>query len=182
MALLNSLARLALALALTEMPSFAQSPARDEQKEYALKSVFVLNFCRFIEWPQRPGQPSAEAFVIGIVGRDPFGPLLAEAVQGETLHGRPIRIERYSGPEDIRRPDLLLVPQSEDGRASQIIAAVRGRGVVTVGETESFLNAGGMIALIADQNRVRLRIQPARLRAAGLVASSKLLRIADTRN
>ena len=40
---------------------------------------------------------------------------------------------------------------------------------------------GGMIALIAEQNRVRLRINPASLRTVNLSVSSKLLQVADIR-
>lgn len=63
----------------------------------------------------------------------------------------------------------------------QILAAVAGRHVVTVGETDNFLDHGGMIALTAEQNRVRLRINSAALRATRLNVSSKLLQVADIR-
>ena len=82
---------------------------------------------------------------------------------------------------EIDRCHVLFVSASEMGWADEIIAAVAGRSVVTVGETDSFLDRGGMIALAAEQNRVRLRINPAGLRAENLAASSKLLRVAEIR-
>jgi hypothetical protein len=42
-----------------------------------------------------------------------------------------------------------------------------------------FVQRGGMIALAADRNRVRLLINPDALRAAKLDVSSKLLRVAE---
>src|SRR5436305_176714 len=74
-----------LALAPTKLS--AEGPS-----EYALKSVFLYNFCRFIEWPSSAFSAPDEPFTIGIVGDDPFGPLLNEAIAGENYHGRPIRI------------------------------------------------------------------------------------------
>lgn len=150
--------------------------------EYALKSVFLYNFCHFIEWPDSAFSSPNEPLIIGVVGEDPFGNLLKEAVEGETYHDRPIRIEHYRGPRDIRHCHLLFIARSEAGRMESILEAVSNKSVVTVGETEDFLERGGMIALPAERNRVRLRINPAALRAASLDVSSKLLRVADLKS
>jgi hypothetical protein len=147
--------------------------------EYALKSVFLYNFCHFIDWPESSFTSPNEPLIIGIVGDDPFGSLLKEAVEGETYHNRPIVIEHYHGPRDIKHCHLLFVGRTEASRVDAILAAVNSKSVVTVGETEDFLDHGGMIALPADKNRVRLRIRPATMRAANLSVSSKLLRVAD---
>jgi YfiR/HmsC-like len=147
--------------------------------EYALKSVFLYNFCHFIDWPDSAFSSPDEPLIIGIVGEDPFGALLKEAVEGETYHNRPIVIEHYRSPKDIKHCHLLFVGRTEASRVDAILAAVSSKSVVTVGETEDFLDHGGMIALPADRNRVRLRIRPAALRAANLSVSSKLLRVAD---
>ena len=148
-------------------------------QEYALKAVFLYNFCRFIEWPERAFASADEPMVIGVVGDNPFGRLIEDTVKGETIRGRRIRVEYDRRPSEIGRYHVLFVSASEMNRADEIIAAVAGRSVVTVGETDGFLDRGGMIALTADQNRVRLRINPAALRAENLAASSKLLRVAE---
>lgn len=147
--------------------------------EYALKSVFLYNFCHFIEWPESAFTSPNEPFIIGIVGDDPFGPSLKEAVEGESYHNHPIVIEHYRGPKDIRHCHLLFVPRSEGGNVDAILGTLNSKSVVTVGETEDFLDHGGMIALPTDRNRVHLRIKPATMRAANLSVSSKLLRVAD---
>jgi uncharacterized protein DUF4154 len=166
-------------LALLTAPLSATPPAASASNEYAVKSVFVYNFCRFIEWPDSAFASPKEPLVIGIVGQDPFGALLKEAVEGETYHNRPIQIEHYRSAADIRHCHLLFVSHSESGQLSQILGAVEKQSVVTVGETEDFVRRGGMIALMAERNRVRLEINPSVLRAARLDVSSKLLRVAD---
>lgn len=147
--------------------------------EYALKSVFLYNFCRFIDWPDVAFGSPNDPIVIGVLGEDPFGPLLDEAVHGETFRGRTIRIEHYRSPREIGRCHLLFVGASEMGRINEILSAVAGKSIVTVGETAGFVERGGMIALSADRNRVRLLINPDTLRAAKLDVSSKLLRVAE---
>ena len=147
--------------------------------EYALKSVFLYNFCRFIDWPAAAFAGPNDPIVIGVLGEDPFGPLLDEAVQGESFRGRTIQIEHYRSVRDIERCHLLFVGASESARLNEILSAVAGRSIVTVGESEAFIERGGMIALAADRNRVRLLINPDTMRAARLDVSSKLLRVAE---
>jgi hypothetical protein len=166
-------------LVLGFLPLAAGPPSPNE---YALKAVFLYNFVRFIDWPESAFASSAAPLVIGIVGEDPFGSLLGEAIAGETYHGRPIQIEHYNGGRDLRRCHILFVSQSAAAQLPQILGAVAGKNVVTVGETDYFLNRGGMIALTAGQNRVRLRINSTALRNARLNVSSKLLQVAEIRS
>jgi hypothetical protein len=150
--------------------------------EYALKSVFLYNFCHFIEWPNSAFNSPNEPLIIGVIGQDPFGSLLKEAVQGETYHGRPIQIEHYRSPKEIKHCHLLFIGRDENPQLPTILDAVASKSVVTVGETDDFLERGGMITLPAERNRVRLRINANALRAASLDVSSKLLRVADNKS
>lgn len=165
--------------ALLLLPVTDARPQTNPRQEYALKSVFLYNFCRFIEWPERAFTSPDEPMIIALIGDDPFGSMLEETVKGETVRGRRIQVERYRRGSEIARCHMLFVTASETARSDAIIAAVAGQSVVTVGETTTFLDRGGMIALTAEQNRVRIWISPARLRAANLIASSKLLRVAE---
>jgi hypothetical protein len=163
-----------LALLLARVQIAAPAP-----NQYVLKAAFLYNFCRFIDWPDSAFASPNEPLIIGIAGDDPFGSLLNEAVKGKKYHNRPIRIDRFRGPRDIRRCHLLFVSRANAGRVVPILVAVAGKSVLTVGETEDFFNRGGMITLTAEQNRVRLRINTAVLHSANLVVSSKLLRVAE---
>ncbi|MEO5754623.1 MAG: YfiR family protein [Chthoniobacterales bacterium] len=167
---------LGLVFALAPLPAAPPSP-----NEYALKSVFLYNFCRFIDWPDSAFSSRRDPLIIGVVGEDPFGPLLEEAIAGETYHGREIEVAHFRDAQQIGECHLLFVGQTNTELYDQILAAVVGRHVVTVGETDNFLDHGGMIALTAEQNRVRLRINSAALRATRLNVSSKLLQVADIR-
>ena len=174
---LHSVVGVFLALGFSPLEATPPSP-----NEYALKAVFLYNFVRFIDWPDSAFNTRNAPLVIGIVGEDPFGFMLNEAIAGENYHGRPIQIEHFAGSRDIRRCHLLFVNQSNADQIPQILQAVAGKNVVTVGETNYFLDQGGMIALTAEQNRVRLRINSAALRNARLNVSSKLLQVADIRS
>ena len=163
-------------------PHACVAQAQSEPKgEYALKAVFLYNFCRFIEWPKSAFTSPNDPIIIGVIGEDPFGSLLNETVQGETSRGRAIRVQHFAKPDAIAKCHLLFVSHSEAARTEKILSAVRGKSVVTVGETDAFIDRGGMIALTTDKSRVRLHINPSLLRAASLDVSSKLLRVAEVK-
>jgi len=56
---------------------------------------------------------------------------------------------------------------------------LEGKPVLTVGEGEAFLDAGGMISLVLDDQAVRFQASPRALRAARLDLSSRVLRLAQ---
>jgi hypothetical protein len=155
--------------------------AQGAEREYAVKAVFLYNFCRFITWPDSAFAAPDTPITIGIFGEDPFGTLLEETVKGERVRGRRIRIMRTKRIEDIPECHVLFVSRSEMGRLEQILAAARTRSVVTVAESEAFLTAGGMIALTTQHGKVRLRISTGIIQAANLKVSSRLLHIASQR-
>ncbi|TLY91327.1 MAG: YfiR family protein [Gammaproteobacteria bacterium] len=41
--------------------------------EYQLKAVFLFNFAQFVEWPPAALPRESAPFVIGVLGKDPFG-------------------------------------------------------------------------------------------------------------
>jgi hypothetical protein len=169
----------AIALILAMAP--AGSAAHVDASEYGLKSVFLYQFCRFMEWPTSAFSSPHDPLVIGVIGDDPFGQLLNEAVEGETYHGRPIRIEHYRNAREIKRCHILFVTHSEEDQVDQILSSVAGKNIITVGETDGFLDHGGMIALTAERNKVHVRVNQSSLRSANVDVSSKLLRIAELR-
>jgi hypothetical protein len=147
--------------------------------EYQIKAVFLFNFTQFVEWPPR-AFPTAEApFVIGVLGKDPFGSQLDEVVRGETVDKRPLVIERYRSADEIRNCNLLFIGRSEIGDLPQILAVIKGRSVLTVSDADGLDQSGVIIRLIRQDDRIRLRIDVGAAKAGNLTISSKLLRPAE---
>jgi hypothetical protein len=144
--------------------------------EYQIKAVFLFNFAQFVEWPPGAFSGPGEPFVIGVLGDDPFGPYLDEAVRGEKVNNRPISIVRFARAEDIKTCHILYISRSEAGRLQEILSAIRGRSILTVSDVEASGGVGGMIRFFTENNKVRLRIDNEAAKSAGLKISSKLLR------
>lgn len=157
---------------------FSSQGARPQLTEYQLKAAFLLNFTKFVDWPEAERVAAANTpFAICIYGDDPFGGALDQIIQGESVDGRRLIVRRLarSAPESCQ---VLFFGKSEP-RMSHILSTLPG-GVLTVGDSEQFLAEGGTIAFIVENRRVRFGINQRHARHAGLRISSKLLTLAKT--
>jgi YfiR/HmsC-like len=150
--------------------------------EYQVKAVFLFNFAQFVDWPAKAFPDPAAPLTIGVLGDDPFGTYLDETVRGEKANGRPLMVQRYRRVTDIKTCHVLFISRSENDRLDQILSALRGRNILTVGESEDFALRGGMIQFIKEKNKIRMRINLEAVTTANLKVSSKLLRVAETKS
>jgi YfiR/HmsC-like len=174
------LALLALALALAAGP--AARPARADAApgvEYQLKAVFLYNFTQFVDWPEQAFAGPDAPLVIGILGQDPFDGYLDDVVRGEKAAGHPIVVKRYRDLDSAGGCHMLFVGGEDARKPEALLAALKDRVVLTVGDSGEFSQRGGMIDFVTKRGKIRFRINVGSVRAARLMVSSKLLRLAD---
>jgi hypothetical protein len=147
--------------------------------EYQVKAVFVYNFSHFVEWPPQTFATPNEPFVIGILGGDPFGARLDEAVRGERIDQHPLVVRRLRDLHEIGDCRILYIDRSAGAQLQQVLAALDHRRTLTVADLDGSSERGVMIQFATENNRIRLRINVESARAAGLTISSKLLRSAE---
>ena len=150
--------------------------------EYQVKAVFLYNFARFVNWPPKAFPDPQAPLVIGVLGEDPFGAYLDETVRGENVNGRPLVVQRYRRVSEIKACHLLFISRSESDRLEQILAALRGRNILTVSDADGFTTRGGMIGFFTEKNKVRMQVNLDVVKSANLNVSSKLLRVAEVQH
>ena len=152
------------------------APARAQSlSEYQVKAAFIYNFAKFIDWPEAPSQG---AFVIGILGDDPFRGALQATVENRSVDGRPVVVRQVSSAEVARSFQILFVSASERERLPAILDSLKGSAVLTVGETEGYAKSGVVINFIVEDSRVRFEVNVDAAERANLKISSKMLSLA----
>jgi uncharacterized protein DUF4154 len=146
--------------------------------DYAVKAVYLLNFGRFTTWPTATGGPDANSFSLCILGRDPFGPTLDATVATELIDHKAVVTRRVSGAGDTAGCRILFVSASEDHQLKPILQAIDKASVLTVSDVPHFVERGGMIQFVMENNKVRFEINLAAAERVGLILSSELLRVA----
>jgi uncharacterized protein DUF4154 len=147
--------------------------------EYQVEAVFLLHFTQFVEWPAQSLGDAHTPFVIGVLGRDPFGSSLDEAVRGESVNGRPLIIKRFADATDVRPCQILFIDRSAANDADHVIGTLAHSGTLTVSNFDVPAPADVIIRFLNEDRRIRLRINVDYARTAGLTISSKLLRPAQ---
>ena len=118
--------------------------------------------------------------MIGVLGDDPFGSYLDDAVRGERVNGRPLKVERYRRLDDVKTCHILFISKSEASRLKQDIDGLKAKPILTVSEINDFARKGGIIQFVGTRDgKIRLRINVDAAKAARLTISSKLLRPAE---
>ena len=144
--------------------------------EYQVKAVFLFNFAQFVEWPATAFREPQSPLVIGVLGEDPFGAYLDELVSGEKVTEHPLQVRRYQRVEDIADCHILFIGRMAPGQLERIVAQLKKRSVLTVGDGETFTRQGGMVRFVTESGKIRLRINVEAAKACGLTISSKILR------
>lgn len=156
------------------------APAGAQELEYPLKAAFLYNFVKFVEWPADAFAGERSPLTICVYGTDPFGDTLDNVVRGETVGERGLIVQRPESLDDLRDCRVLFVSRSERPRFPEVLSRIQGEPVLTVGDTDGFLKAGGVINFVLEENKVRFLINPEAAGRSRLKISSKLLRLAKS--
>ena len=167
----------------------------EPSQEYKVKAAFLYNFVKFVDWPkEKMGDPN-DPITIGVIGKDPFGKAF-EPVKDKKVKGRKVVVKQFksitelkklgeSGKgeldkqiEGVKKCHLLFVCSSEKESIKEILDTLKDQSVLTVGDTNDFLESGGVINFVMEKQKVRFEISDSAAKRSKLKIRSQLLRLA----
>jgi hypothetical protein len=148
-----------------------------ESREYAVKTAFLYNFAKFVDWPPESFKNEPSPFVLGIVGADPFGAAL-ETLKDKTVKGRRLVIRKLPRLENFEDCHILFISGSEKGNYRAILSTLKNHSILTVSDIDRFASQGGMIGLVTAGNNVVFEINLDTVQQSKLKFSSQLLKLA----
>jgi len=146
--------------------------------EYQVKAAFLYNFTKFVSWPAAAFATTNAPFVLGIAGTDPFGKSLDEVVRNEMVENHPILVKRLRAGDDLGSCHMLFISSSEKEWVESMLAQLRRRPILIVGDTAGFAARGVTVNLLLAQGSVKMEINHKAAEQAGLEISSKMLGLA----
>ena len=161
-------------LSCTLAPCYGQTGT---QHEYELKAGVLYHIIDYVEWPKGSRPDNPPAIQIGLLGQIPF-PEALEVLAGKTVQGHKLVVKRLADVSAAADCQVLFIGASEKPRLAEIMAEVKNRPVLTVGEVAGFAESGGMVNLVSGQNRIVLEINREAAGRARLSISSQLLKLA----
>jgi len=156
------------------LPMLAAGAAiADPIPEYQLKSAFIYNFATFIDWPDKMGKALTLCVAAPRAAMKYFSSLEGKPVGNMTVIVR--HLDEGASAEGCH---ILFVAETESDGFDDWLSEVRHAQVITLAESEKWLQKGVMVDLLLQENRIVFDVNVAAAREAGVVINSKLLRLA----
>ena len=160
-------------LAVTSLFPISGSLLWGQQDERAVRAAFVFNLTKYVSWPG-----AHDRLVLGVIGEESIGPVLKQILDGKLSDGRRITVVMHPMDAELKECDLLYVAESAPAKIQSILDRVGSRAVLTVGETDQFTRAGGMVGLVRSGDQIEIEVNRDALRIHQLEMSSRLLKLA----
>jgi hypothetical protein len=142
---------------------------------YDVQAVYLFDFTKFIRWP---ATSEHETISICIAGQQGFSDTLTRIVAGERVDSHTLSVRLVQQAQDEADCDILFIGSAAEGRLDNLLAATKGKPVLTVSDIPGFLDRGGMIQFLTVGNRVRFSVDLRPVARSGISLSSELLKVA----
>ncbi len=155
------------------------TPLRAEEptQEYQLKLAFMVNFARFITWPEE-AFAAEQQLTLCVLGKNPFGTGLS-GLEGKKVGERTLKVQHLETLGNDQQCHLLFVSQPEAAEPCRsLLQALSRKPVVTVSDSPGFAAAGGAIEFVLKDDKLSFIINNSAMKDRGIQASSSLLNLA----
>jgi hypothetical protein len=144
--------------------------------ETQLKSAYVFNFIKFVEWPAGAIRPG-DNLRLCLIGNDELHASLS-ALNGRKIGEHELQlVDVYSNPAG-NACNVLFIGEHEQRRLVSIIKSLGTAPVLTISDIPGFAERGGGIGLLNRNNKMLFEVNLASTRQAGLRLSSQMLNLA----
>lgn len=148
--------------------------------EYQVKAAFLFHFAQFVDWPEGTFKDAGSPLTYCTIGEDPFHGALDASLNGKTIEARAVRVQHIKQAQQIQGCQVLFIGAAENRLIPEVLTALKGTPVLTVGEAEHFARNGGVIGFLQEENKIRFEINLEAAEHAKLKVSSRLLALAKT--
>jgi hypothetical protein len=147
-----------------------------ERSELQVKSDYVFNFIKFVEWPDK-ALKTGEKLSLCVIGND------EQFASLSTLNGRKagtheLLVMRPKRSEVRNTCHVLYIGKREQRRLTPIFKSLGSAPVLTISDIPGFAERGGGIGLLHRKNKILFEVNIASTRKAGLQLSGQMLNLA----
>ena len=167
-----------LICAMLALPSRAQTGNPSDSSEYLIKAGFTYNFAKLMQWPASAFPQPDSPIIIGILGNDPFGATLDSVLVGKKVNTRGFVVKHLKWGADIKGCNILYVSTTEAAHLDEILHAIKGLPILTIGQMPDFARRGGIVNFIIEDDKVRFEVNVEAAKQADISISSRLLTLA----
>lgn len=174
----------------TSVPNAYSNPnenSKVEQRTYNIRTAYLFNLLRFLSWQQdSPHSTSNHINLCTSATSAEYKTL--KKLETRQINGKDIKVIRLTPKATKNAPKNCHIaylsyskaPSKSHAKAiNRQINRHHGNKAVTVGNGEHFIKNGGIVAIVLNNNRMRLNINYKKAKSIGVRMSANLLEVAD---
>ncbi|MBY0408439.1 MAG: YfiR family protein [Rickettsiales bacterium] len=156
-------------------PHYARA---QETKEYLVKAAFIYNFVKFVEWPGGKAIAQRSNIDVCVMGDSPLSGAGSVFKAASTPKLSLSLVKENDTQAAIGHCHVLFISESEAVRMRDLLAALKGRPVLTVSDVEGFAEKGGMIGFVMSDGKIKVVVNTHSATQSGMRVDAQLLEIA----
>ena len=169
----------------------------DPDKVATIKAAYVLNFIKYTQWPEGTFADSNDPIVLSIVSASANDAVFQTVIKrSDSIGGRRIQLRRVDFPpaddrgridpeslskffQELEHGHAVYIADASREQVRQMTSHLRGKDVLTMGDTIRFAENGGMLGLVLQEDRVVFQANTGEIQKTRLTVSSKVLKLAQ---
>lgn len=149
-------------------------------REYKIKAAYLFNLIKFVSWPSaaQSVMKAEKRTLICVFGHNPFANHL-EKLSHRKAKGRDIAI-KYLAPQNSTEQCNVVFISELNAETNPLLSKSQRQAppLLTVGENADFVDQGGIVSLVVEDNNVKLQINLTQAKKMGFEVSGNLLEVA----
>ena len=150
------------------MPCSGHSASAQAVSEVQVKAAYLYSFPKFVEWPTAAFAGPSDPIRICILNDKPIQTQLSQIADHHQIAGRSVAVVLVRDATQLHGCHELFIGSSQTPGAIQLIDALHGSNVLTVGEADGFVEQGGIIDFVMFGDHVQFQVNQKAATEAGL--------------
>jgi len=153
----------------------------DAIEEYTAKSLLALNLARFTEWPAEYFKEGRAIVNVCVLGDAVVQQAFFTQMDHKNIGERTLFVHNINDSKQLEQCRMLFISEDFE-RPAHLLQESQKRSILTIGESDDFLEQGGMVYLQIMDTKIKLHVNLKVTEQAGLRISARVLRLATIFN
>lgn len=145
----------------------------DTSEEIAVKTGFIFNFFKFIEWSA--DMAGKDSFLLCSYGKGEISDGL-QLLDGKTVNGKVLNVKTNTTKETLQTCHMAYLEEFN----AALLRDLQNSPVVTISDSAEFAKQGGIIGLVSESEHLSFEINLDAAQKKGLRISTPMLKLAKT--
>lgn len=143
---------------------------RDERE---VRAAYLYNLIKYVEWPADRAELD-----VAYLGDTATGETLQKMLNGRTADTHVIHVVLSPKQDELERSSIVYFAGLKSPETLKGLDRLKGRNILTLGETEEFARDGGIVGLVKVDDHIQIEVNLQAAQRAGVKISSRVLSLA----